>query len=189
MVLLVLWCVEIYFNCEHKASTEDTPDVWLSSLLQFRTADTPVATCFLKPGEAESRQGRMEQEVQLLRDQLGRQAEEASSARQTSSQAEQGLAAWRQKAEALQSQLAEQRARHPGLEWPDAKSGAQVNFNRLWDKRPLLWRDGILHLSNREPPLFVGIYWGINIPGLLRWCEMDFVHPQYVRVRNMSRGF
>ena len=26
---------------------------------------------------------------------------------------------------------------------------------------------------------FVGIYRGIIIPGILRWCEMDFVHPQY----------
>ena len=27
--------------------------------------------------------------------------------------------------------------------------------------------------------MFVGIYKGIIIPGFLRWCEMDFVHPQY----------
>ena len=29
--------------------------------------------------------------------------------------------------------------------------------------------------------LFVGIYRGINIPGFLRWCELDFVHPQYLQ--------
>ena len=30
-------------------------------------------------------------------------------------------------------------------------------------------------------PLFVGILRGIIVPGFLRWCEMDFVHPQYVK--------
>ena len=29
-----------------------------------------------------------------------------------------------------------------------------------------------------ETITFVGIYRGINIPGFLSWCEMDFVHPQ-----------
>ena len=28
-------------------------------------------------------------------------------------------------------------------------------------------------------PLFVGIYRGIIIPGFLRWCKLDFVHPQF----------
>ena len=28
-------------------------------------------------------------------------------------------------------------------------------------------------------PLFAGIYRGIIIPGFLRWCGMDFIHPQY----------
>ena len=37
-------------------------------------------------------------------------------------------------------------------------------------------------LGNHKKPLSVGIYKGIIIPGLLGWCEMDFVHPQYVRV-------
>ena len=32
--------------------------------------------------------------------------------------------------------------------------------------------------SNHDDPLFVGIYKGIIIPGFLRWCETDFVHPQ-----------
>ena len=35
-------------------------------------------------------------------------------------------------------------------------------------------------LGKKWEPLFVGICMGITIPGLLRWCEMDFVHP-YVR--------
>ena len=29
--------------------------------------------------------------------------------------------------------------------------------------------------------MFIGIYRGSILPGFLRWCEMDFVHPQYVR--------
>ena len=31
--------------------------------------------------------------------------------------------------------------------------------------------------GNHGKPVFVGIYQGIIIPGFLRWCEMDFVHP------------
>ena len=31
--------------------------------------------------------------------------------------------------------------------------------------------------SNHGKPLFVGIYQEAFIPWLLRWCEMDFVHP------------
>ena len=31
--------------------------------------------------------------------------------------------------------------------------------------------------GNHGKPLFVGIYRRIIIPGLLRWCEMDVVHP------------
>ena len=34
-------------------------------------------------------------------------------------------------------------------------------------------------LGNHDgKPLFIGIYGGIVIRGRLRWCEMDFVHPQ-----------
>ena len=44
----------------------------------------------------------------------------------------------------------------------------------------LLWMDEILHhLETIKKPLFMGIYRGFIIPGFLRWCEMDFVHPQY----------
>ena len=41
----------------------------------------------------------------------------------------------------------------------------------------VLWMHEILH--HFEAMLFVGIDRGIIIQGLLRWCEMDFVHPQY----------
>ena len=34
-------------------------------------------------------------------------------------------------------------------------------------------------LGIHEKPLFIGIYRGLILPGFLRWCEMDFVHPQY----------
>ena len=30
-----------------------------------------------------------------------------------------------------------------------------------------------------ETMTFVSIYRGMITPGLLRWCELDFVHPQY----------
>ena len=33
-------------------------------------------------------------------------------------------------------------------------------------------------LGNHWKLWLVGIYRGINIPGFLRWCEMDFVRPQ-----------
>ena len=44
----------------------------------------------------------------------------------------------------------------------------------------LLWMDEIhfAPLANHGNPLFIGIYRGIIIPGLLGWCEMDFVHQQ-----------
>ena len=32
--------------------------------------------------------------------------------------------------------------------------------------------------------MFVGICRGIIIPGFLRWCETDFVHPQYFRLKH-----
>ena len=35
-------------------------------------------------------------------------------------------------------------------------------------------------LGISENQLFDDIYRGIIIPGFLRWCEMDFVHPQWV---------
>ena len=41
-------------------------------------------------------------------------------------------------------------------------------------------------LGNHGKPLFVGIYREIMIPGFLRWCEMDFVHPQYVHEIRME---
>ena len=56
----------------------------------------------------------------------------------------------------------------PGIETP-------LCFDQINHKGHLLWMDEILHhLSNHETPLFVGICRGINIPGFLRWCEMDF---------------
>ena len=36
-------------------------------------------------------------------------------------------------------------------------------------------------LDTHGNPLCIGIYRGIIIPRFLRWCEMDFVHPQYTR--------
>ena len=39
--------------------------------------------------------------------------------------------------------------------------------------------DEILHhLETMGNPWFVGICRAINIPKFLRWCEMDFIHPQ-----------
>ena len=35
-------------------------------------------------------------------------------------------------------------------------------------------------LSKHGNPLFVGIFRGVVIPRILRWCEMDVVHPQYL---------
>ena len=45
----------------------------------------------------------------------------------------------------------------------------------------LLWiLDEILHhFETMGNQCIVGIYKGSIIPGFLRWCEMDFVHPQY----------
>ena len=43
-----------------------------------------------------------------------------------------------------------------------------------------LWMDKILQqVKAMGKRLFVGIYKGIIIPWFLRWCEMDFVRPQY----------
>ena len=41
----------------------------------------------------------------------------------------------------------------------------------------ILWMDEILHhLRNHGKPLFVGIYMGIIILGLLRWCMISSIH-------------
>ena len=39
---------------------------------------------------------------------------------------------------------------------------------------------GVIWMKPWETTTFVGIYTGVIIPGFLRWCEMDFVHPHYV---------
>ena len=45
----------------------------------------------------------------------------------------------------------------------------------------ILWMDGILHrfetMRNHDLLVVAG---AIIIPGFLRWCEMDFVPPQYI---------
>ena len=48
----------------------------------------------------------------------------------------------------------------------------------------LLWMDEIRFapLGNHGQPLIVGIYRETITLGFARWCEIDFVHPQYVTV-------
>ena len=45
--------------------------------------------------------------------------------------------------------------------------------------------DEILHqletMGNHCSLAFIGICRGFIIPGFFRWCEMNFVHPQYVQ--------
>ena len=63
-------------------------------------------------------------------------------------------------------------------------------------KHFLLWMDVILHhlktMGNHGRPLFIGIYRGFIIPGILRWCEMDFVHSmnprEAIRLFSPRRG-
>ena len=45
-----------------------------------------------------------------------------------------------------------------------------------------MWTKSISHHFETMVEPIVGIYKGIiisDISGFLRWCEMDFVHPQY----------
>ena len=54
---------------------------------------------------------------------------------------------------------------------------------RLWskDSGAILWMDQIRSHQLAimvEPIVSWYLRWGIIIPGILGWCEMDFVHPQ-----------
>ena len=49
-------------------------------------------------------------------------------------------------------------------------------------------RNPFAPLGNHGKPLFVGTYKGNNMPGLLRWCEMDLVHPQYEQPKSNREG-
>ena len=60
-------------------------------------------------------------------------------------------------------------------------------FKQTNQKGHLLWMDKILHhLETMGNHCLLGICRGTIIPGFLRWCEMDFAHPQYGRAPNTT---
>ena len=53
-----------------------------------------------------------------------------------------------------------------------------VRLGRKPSELEVVWTNSISHHFETIDNHFDGTYGGISMPGFLRWCEMDFVHPQ-----------